>query len=1132
MQGKQEIPEKTRRPAASSSTIPTCKNPGSTPPGIETGLRWWEAISLTTTPPRPLLKKSLSDEQQPPHCSSRVHSGKYSKDGSFSLMSSTTCSSGIHTAFLGTKISLMDDILANSFAAAYKQLWDEFRDQLPLYLSSDAILDWFGNVTSGQENIAHYMLLEVPNTTHIFSSVNQSSTTLPQAATSADFSGSDASSLSLDLSALSITNGGNVDVLCTPMESVLCVGVDMAPVKGGKLRSSEFSDVLLMEAVGKLQFTHARNVECSQQKSMKLFKDMQRWERACRLRVFYSVVDTVTVEQAREYRGCPQVTLFPPLMWLASRRWLLSDQHGILAPSLMINQVGIKEPQNNEVVKFGRHLTMSREPMRVKRGEYETALKCTYGGIGDPRENPPTSGIVKHDSHVRKSGNRTRFVLVEGEYRLFTRYAHSCKQLNVLIHPSPDGEFLGSTRWPIRHKARSPGSRATNQRMSTPASKQLPHHFAAKRRTLAFAAYRQSTWQLFKTEKATRQGQPSQHAGLDKVTQNSSWYRSFTGYYAAVRRQQCSSIELDRRVRARQARPKSFARLMEWLQEEWRRIPVDVLQTLVESMPDGVAAVTAARVLYTLCIIPPLGQGTRHGYRFQALPWRTGKINRGSPQFKYSLETARRDRLAVPNLGLIMSNRKGVHSQSDVFERCPDWCSEKDAKPYPTQSYCGTVVVIMEFRVYEYKQSTAANYFPSVVTNFIGRVSLGALVKICAAVTFIKGRFQKRSLCVPSTCSIQFTWRPDCPPQNNRSCYALKQGVKSTPVVNHFIASMCKTAQWGAIVQQCGFKRQPLSFYSTVIIHEACSVQPHVLKFSPPKTCTKNLKCPRIICKTDKGFGATVAELLVCSPHTKPTRVQSPAGLYWKAGAPYLRIRFITGAASGRKLDIGAEHDGEAGGDAHAQRQRERHDYDARRATSVGTLIASRLAVIRWPPYPQRAWRPLPQAPLRCGRPNPASRGLPRTPEMLITWPPRMRYRYRCVRTCRYFGCTREISECLFVRPQPLARDVTFLRSGGATSQVGTSPATSLQGSRIAALRDRPREIVIASWENRKPPRPFLLSTHGPRESGYGRQCSRASQRYDGNIARFARRSEEALGVRVSVARIAPSLHDLGRAAT
>ncbi|KAJ8891070.1 hypothetical protein PR048_010579 [Dryococelus australis] len=41
-----EIPEKTRRPTASSGTIPTCENQGSSPVS-----HWWEASSLTAQPP-------------------------------------------------------------------------------------------------------------------------------------------------------------------------------------------------------------------------------------------------------------------------------------------------------------------------------------------------------------------------------------------------------------------------------------------------------------------------------------------------------------------------------------------------------------------------------------------------------------------------------------------------------------------------------------------------------------------------------------------------------------------------------------------------------------------------------------------------------------------------------------------------------------------------------------------------------------------------------------------------------------------------------------------------------------------------------------------------------------------------
>ncbi|KAJ8869229.1 hypothetical protein PR048_030801 [Dryococelus australis] len=50
--GKREIPEKIRRPTASSGTIPTCENPV-TRPGIEPGSPWWKAGRLTAQPPWP-----------------------------------------------------------------------------------------------------------------------------------------------------------------------------------------------------------------------------------------------------------------------------------------------------------------------------------------------------------------------------------------------------------------------------------------------------------------------------------------------------------------------------------------------------------------------------------------------------------------------------------------------------------------------------------------------------------------------------------------------------------------------------------------------------------------------------------------------------------------------------------------------------------------------------------------------------------------------------------------------------------------------------------------------------------------------------------------------------------------------
>ncbi|KAJ8877590.1 hypothetical protein PR048_022045 [Dryococelus australis] len=67
---KREISEKTRRPAASLGTIPTCENPGMTRPGIEPGSPRWEVSSLTAQPPW-----SVPPPPLPARVGIRVHAG-------------------------------------------------------------------------------------------------------------------------------------------------------------------------------------------------------------------------------------------------------------------------------------------------------------------------------------------------------------------------------------------------------------------------------------------------------------------------------------------------------------------------------------------------------------------------------------------------------------------------------------------------------------------------------------------------------------------------------------------------------------------------------------------------------------------------------------------------------------------------------------------------------------------------------------------------------------------------------------------------------------------------------------------------------------------------------------------------
>ncbi|KAJ8889338.1 hypothetical protein PR048_008837 [Dryococelus australis] len=74
-----------------------------------------------------------------------------------------------------------------------------------------------------------------------------------------------------------------------------------------------------------------------------------------------------------------------------------------LFTSLTANSTNINHADRNS--RSGRLLTSrSSEPMRVTEVSMEQSRNEGTGETGDPREDPTTNGIVRHDSHVRKSG--------------------------------------------------------------------------------------------------------------------------------------------------------------------------------------------------------------------------------------------------------------------------------------------------------------------------------------------------------------------------------------------------------------------------------------------------------------------------------------------------------------------------------------------------------------------------------------------------------------------------------------------------------------------------------------------------------------------------------------------------------
>ncbi|KAJ8869795.1 hypothetical protein PR048_028803 [Dryococelus australis] len=220
----------------------------------------------------------------------------------------------------------------------------------------------------------------------------------------------------------------------------------------------------------------------------------------------------------------------------------------------------------------------------------EQCRNTKAGETRDPRKNLPASGIIKHNSHMRKSkgnpiGSQTQFTLVGGD----KCFLQPCKVVNT-------------TKKNIEN-------RCTMENYLELEKGSISNMPLAERDILAFICALTTNSEsnnvtshlvcTFQGHKAKQLRGKGECCGKDGCRSSGvSW--KLIGCRRWNDTPDLNPIEhlwdkLDCRVRAHQMRPKSIAQLMEWLQEEWQRIPVDVLQTLVESMLDRVDAVLAAR---------------------------------------------------------------------------------------------------------------------------------------------------------------------------------------------------------------------------------------------------------------------------------------------------------------------------------------------------------------------------------------------------------------------------------------------------------------------------------------------------------------------------------------------------------
>ncbi|KAJ8888777.1 hypothetical protein PR048_008269 [Dryococelus australis] len=92
-----------------------------------------------------------------------------------------------------------------------------------------------------------------------------------------------------------------------------------------------------------------------------------------------------------------------------------SPANGIVRHDSHMRKSGVTRPGIEPGSPWWEESRLTAQPPLPHHMEQRRDTKVW--GNGDSRENPPTSGIVQLDSHVRKSGgnptgSRTRFVLV------------------------------------------------------------------------------------------------------------------------------------------------------------------------------------------------------------------------------------------------------------------------------------------------------------------------------------------------------------------------------------------------------------------------------------------------------------------------------------------------------------------------------------------------------------------------------------------------------------------------------------------------------------------------------------------------------------------------------------------------